>query len=666
MTDFNRRKLLKSIGAAAGASITGSGFSTPAIASDDGSGVTTEELLLSDGVQMDELSYQFDYDIDRFDGNNVANSGSVRYEKKKYAADASFYTYQSGTWVNAADASSDSDIVGNIYFPGYNNSRVEIEETGSSEVNLYLARVYPYFQDENDENFPSKAFAEYAFEVAWDIMGNAASFYVPPAPPLSLGDDGSETGKERLADNKVRVTFNDPVPPQSEKGQVTHAADWKWEIGSGGITPGWNYVGANRLVDNGEYLWNVNAGNTFGAETEHQITLVSAFCIYQEDETACETPDCSPNYPCPTASTDVPGTDGDCCELTDVRKPLPVTSEHLRAARNRASELDSQFDSASSNQFDRQAAVSRDRADSMESAFRELVAYRSAAAHGKGAIARRQAASGDLNASTVVDRAASLENDVTAARDTLPYTGESFERVVAAAGQVEKSLVSARAWIRAAREARDVSHLSVVESAKYGAAAAEFARGNRNDAESYQMAADGLEGDGTDFSSKFKAHYEALQTRVVEETTDVVSNDHVEYALRNVRGYKKRAADRHEDGFLAAALLDLLYADAYAAAAERIRALDLSDVDVDRIEAERELTADHYNRLASSVESPVGRFLLRLASLEYNSATESFGGFAADGNPSDGERALAHLAATESVLEATNRVSATLTDEPSE
>lgn len=342
-----------------------------------------------------------------------------------------------------------------------------------------------------------------------------------------------------------------------------------------------------------------------------------------------------------------------------------MTSEYLRVARNRASELASQFDPASSNQFDRQAAVSRDRADGMESAFRELVAYRSAAAHGKGTTARKQAASGDLNASTVVNRAASLESDVTAARDTLPYTGETFEQVVAAAGQVEKSLVSARAWIRAAREARDGSHFSSVESAKYGAAAAEFARGNRDDAESYQMAADGLEGDGTDFSSKFEARYETLKTRIQDEKTDIVSNDHVEYALRNVRGYKKRAADRREDGFLAAALLDLLYADAYAAAAERIVALDLSDVDVDRIEAERELTANRYNRLASSVESPVGRFLIRLASLEYNSTTESFGGFAADGNPSDGERALAHLAATESVLGATEQVGATLTSEPS-
>lgn len=662
--DDQRRQFLQLLGAIAGTGIATTGFQNrltdTATATADG-----DAELLSNDVTMDDLSYQVDYDADRFDGDNIANSGAIRYEKKKYAADPSFYTYQSGTWVNATDDASDSDSVGNTYTAGSNNSRVEIEETGSSEVNLYLANVYPYFQEEDDDNFPNKAFAEYVFDVAWDVMSNAASFYVPPSPPLSIGSEGSETGTERLSGTKMRVTFTDPVPNTEEKFQVTHAVDWKWEVGSGGITPGWNYVGANRLVDNGEWQWNVYAGKTFGPETEHQLNLVSAFCIYQEDETACETPDCSPNYPCPDAETTVAGTDRDCCQLTDVRKPLPVTNQHLEAARGRADEVASQFDSASSSQFDRQAAVSRDQAGGMDSMFRELVAYRSASAHGKGATARNRGESGDLDVSTVVERATSVRTDVRSIRDQIAYTGERLDQTVAAAAQVEKSLVSAQTWIQSAQEAREVDHLSGAESAKYGAAAAEFARGNLEDAKNYQAVADGLDSAGRDFESELEARYETLAARVPDEMPDVATDDHVEYAVRNVRGYRERAATRREDGFLAAAVLDLLYADAYAAAADRITGLDLSDVNVDRIEAERELTADRYNRLASSIESPVQRFLLRLASLEYNSATESFGGFSADGHTSDGERALAHLAATESVLDAAKRVKSTLDVEKS-
>lgn len=48
MPDINRRKLLRSIGAATGAGLTGLGFSTSAVAAEDGPDVTREEVAVSD------------------------------------------------------------------------------------------------------------------------------------------------------------------------------------------------------------------------------------------------------------------------------------------------------------------------------------------------------------------------------------------------------------------------------------------------------------------------------------------------------------------------------------------------------------------------------------------------------------------------------------------
>lgn len=77
--DPSKRALLKSIAA------TGLTTVLPPLGA-----TTAANALTTDDVEENELDYQLDYNIDRFDGDNVSVSGTVRYERTKYAADASF------------------------------------------------------------------------------------------------------------------------------------------------------------------------------------------------------------------------------------------------------------------------------------------------------------------------------------------------------------------------------------------------------------------------------------------------------------------------------------------------------------------------------------------------------------------------------------------------
>ncbi|MFC6954685.1 hypothetical protein [Halorubellus litoreus] len=611
-------------------------------------------------VTMNDLEYQLDYDIDRFDGQNVSNSGSVRYEQKKYAADSSFFTWQSGTWVNAGDDARKSTWTGNIYAPGAKHSRVLIEKD-STETDLYFANSYVYTDDEQDDDMPQAAWVDYAFDVAWKAIDEATPFFVPPRPP-SVGEDTNETGKTTGPDG-AEFTFYDPTPTTSEEPYTaTHSADWRWDA-SGAVDPGWNYTNANRKVDVGEWLWDVDAGWTFGAEREHQLALSTAFCIYQEDETVCETDTCSGDLCIQSTDTTTSADDDgfqvdDCCTLDTVDRPIPVTDDHLTAARDRARSVSHIPGDQPRTRFEVQAARGLAEGPEFDGDFRELVAYRSAAAHARGAGARRGVLDGVVNAQNASQRASQLDNEVASTHRQVRYTGERLDAVAAEAGQVEKTLLSARTWADSADAAFDVDHLGDGERVKYAESAIAFAEGNLDDARRYLDATDTANPQATDQKAALRDLADALETDVSDALAsprDAV-DDHVRYALRETRSYLDRARSRRDDGFLAAAVVDLVFATGYVRAASDLAETDFATVDEATLDVEAELVADHYNRRAADVTGALERLVLRLGSLEYNSGIEAHGTAVEMADPTEAATALRHYVATESLLDAATSV----------
>ncbi|WP_327051933.1 hypothetical protein [Halomicrococcus gelatinilyticus] len=133
-------------------------------------------------------------------------------------------------------------------------------------------------------------------------------------------------------------------------------------------------------------------------------------------------------------------------------------------------------------------------------------------------------------------------------------------------------------------------------------------------------------------------------------------SDHVEYAQYNAVSHKERAEERKSDEYLAAAVVDLLYAYAYTSAIPVLKSADFDDVDEETLEVEQELTADHYNRRATGNLKSAERLLMRMASLEYNSGVESFGTSRAMDDQTEAERAYHHAIVTEEFLNATDTI----------
>lgn len=644
----SRRNVLQTLAAAglAGGLVPGR------VAGDNGVGASD---ISTQNVEMNDLEYQLDYDIDRFSGSNVSNSGGVRYEQKKYAADSSFFTWQSGTWVNSGDDSRDTNLAGNVYAPGANNSEVIVEISGSTETDLYFGQCYAYTDDENDSDFPSAAWSEYAFDVAWSIMDEATPFWVPPRPP-SVEQDSNETSISDGPDGAT-IEYYDPTPGTAEEAyRATHSADWRWDA-SGAVEPGWNYVRADRQVDVGEWQWDDVAGWTFGQEQGHQLALSTAFCIYTEDETVCETDTCT-SSPCPTSDAEITQDLQDCCQLDNIADPIPVTPEHLQTAKSRAQSEARAADRDPASQFEQQAVLGYEKGPKMDRPFRELVAYRSSAGHARGADASKGALNGVINAANAEQRVDQTVDEVSRFHDRLKYVGETLDETIGKLGQIEKRLVSARAWAESALEAFELDYMSDDEQVKFGESAMEFAHGNIEDAKFYREA-----GSVDATAPKQEQDLVALYDELVEAVRDGVENGtsgvspHVEYGIRNARSYLGRAEERYADDFVAAAVLDLFYANAYLATADAAGQADFEEVDEATLEVEQELVADRFNQAAAEVSGDVERFLLKLARLEYNTGVESFGTFKAMNDESEAERAYRHYVATETIVDVATDVS---------
>ncbi|ELY31275.1 hypothetical protein C500_06726 [Natrialba magadii ATCC 43099] len=593
---------------------------------------------------MDDVDYQLDYVIDMPGDGEVSNSGAIRYERKKYAADASFYTWQSGTWVNAYDDTNYS-ARDTTHFPASNNSRVTIEELSSTMVDLQLDSIYGYFENENNDDFPQTAFAEYAFDVAWSALDNGTPFWLPPRPP-SVGDDSSIDIDRDASGKSAEISYPDPIPSMIDFDTTTHSADWKWEIGGGGIDAGWNYVGANREVDNGHYMYNSDSGHHFEIDRGHQIALGSAFCIYQEDESICETDDCPGGPPCPEVQV------RSCCELSPVAKPIQISDAHLSEAKDKAETHVDAIDHRTDSRFEDEAITALEEAAEAETRFRELVAYRSATAHSKGSVSRESAANGEINEQNIKRRAKEVESKISAAHKRVKYQGESVNQVLATTGQIEKCLLSAQSWLDSVFDALSFDAVSEPEQIQYADSALEFAHGNLDDGEQYLETAT-RPPDGPVQKEAVLERYKDIERMVRKKLEDAPgdSNRNVEYAVSNAKGYFERAQKRFETGYTTAAGLDLYYALAYLKAASQLNG-DLPDViDISTLEVEQELTADRFNQAVSSINCDLERFLLKLARLEFNSGTESFGAFEATNDDREGFRAYTHYLIADTIVD---------------
>ena len=637
--DPSRRRVLQTV-AATGLS---GGFLSGQVAGDDDA--TGDDVGTQD-VEMNDLEYQLDYDIDRFDGQNVSNSGGVRYEQKKYAADSSFFTWQSGTWVNAADDSRDSNWAGNIYAPGSYNSRVTLEISGSTSTNLVFGQCYAYTEDEDDDDFPEAAWAEYAFDVAWDIIDEATPFWVPPRPP-SIEQDSNETSIDDGPDGAF-IEYYDPSPPMEDEYTATHSADWRWDS-SGPVEPGWNFVRANREVEVGEWMWDDINGWMFEKQREHQLALGTGFCIYTEDETTCETDDCDPCMSTDSSTQRLQ----DCCQLETVEYPIPVSSEHLQVARSRARNTVEPDSRDSTSRFEQQAVLGFEKGPEMDHRSLELIAYRSATAHARGADARSGVLDGTINPTNVDRHVARTIDDVERIHDRIEYIGESLDEVVAKAGQIEKRLVSALAWTKSALEAFELDYMSAGEQSKYGTSAIEFAHGNLEDAELYRETARNVRTASTKRTRDVEDLHSTLAIRVSNELETVgdVADDHTEYVVRNVNSYLDRAERRSDDGYLATAVVDLFYAYTYLEAIDYLKSAKFGQVGEQTLELEQELASDQFNEAAEDA-GDIERHLLNVARLEYNTGVEAFGTFLATNDESHANDAYRYFLVTKAMVDA--------------
>lgn len=615
---------------------------------------------------MNDLDYHLDYDISRFSGDNVTTSGSVRYEEKKYAADPSFHTWQSGSWVNTGGPSRETTSAGDIWAPGAKNSTLEIGKD-STETSLNLGQTYAYTEKQEDDEFPQPAYQEYAFDLAWYVLDQGIPYSLPPRPPV-VNQDSNETSIDD-GTSGASITYFDPNPSTSEKSYgATHSADWRWDS-SGGLNPGWNYTYADRRTDVGEFLWNTYTGWTFEKETDHQLSLSTAFCIYQEDESVCDTPDC-PNCVQSTSASTTDSSMGkmsatgkeiksdlqSCCTLEMVTRPISVSKEHLESAKGKARDHAKPFLNNPQTQFEAEAARGWEQASEMDTDFRSLVAYRSASAHGRGIGVRQSIFKGKINANNAANRASQMVNKASATAEKIRYTGESLDAVIGEIGQIEKAVLSAISWADNATRAFEIDRLSDDEQLKYGESGLEFSAGNLNDAEYYIKSRKAGGSKDTEQSDALQSLYDSLHSYITDELNNVRGDlsDHVEYARDNAVSHMERAKTRKSDDFFAAAVVDLLYAYGYASAIPALRSAEFDDVDEEKLEVEQELTADHYNRRATNDLMSAERLLLRMASLEYNSGIESFGTFRAMDDQSEAERAYRHAIVTEEFLNATN------------
>ncbi|ACV12054.1 hypothetical protein Huta_1885 [Halorhabdus utahensis DSM 12940] len=617
---------------------------------------------------MNELDYHLEYSVEGHDGDNVTTTGSVRYEEKKYAADSSFFTWQSGSWVNTGGTSRKKPIyTGQVFAPGTKNSKLEIGKDETS-TDLIFDNLYAYIDDEDDDKeIPNRAYQEYVFDWVWYLVDQAIPYDMPPRPPV-VSENSNKTETDP-GPNGASITYFDPTPSITEESySVTHSADWKWET-STTLDPGWNFTYANRETDVGEYMWSQEGGWMFTKESLHQMSLGTGFCIYREDDDVCDTPDC-PDCPpyvpsnamdssmsAMSATEEVTKSDsGSCCTLESVSRPISVSSDHLESAKKKAREYAKPVRDNPRKKFEAEAVRGFEQAPKMDTDFRSLVAYRSASAHGRGVGVRQNSFNGKINANNATNRANQMENKANATANKVRYTGDTLDSVIGEVGQIEKSIQSAISWADSATSAFNVDWFSDDEKLKYAVSGLEFAAGNLDDAEHYIKNRNASRSRRADHSSALQSLYDSLHSQIVNELSGVgdALSEHVKYARKNAVAYQERAEDRKSDEYLAAAVIDLFYAYAYVSAIPALRSADFDDVDKEKLEVEQELTADHYNRRATQDLKSAERLLMRMASLEYNTGIESFGLFQEADDQAEAEQAYRRAIITEEFLSATD------------
>jgi hypothetical protein len=345
-----------------------------------------------------------------------------------------------------------------------------------------------------------------------------------------------------------------------------------------------------------------------------------------------------------------------CCTLETVTRPISVSTDHLKSAKEKARGHAKPFLDNPQTQFEAEAARGWEQAPEMDTDFRSLVAYRSASAHGRGTGVRQSVFKGNINANNATNRANQMMNKASSTAKKVRYTGGSLDAVIGKIGQIEKAILSAISWADNAARAFKIDRLSHDEKLKYAESGLEFSAGNLNDADHYIKSRKAGGPKDTEQSDALQSLYDSLNSHITDELSDINGDlsDHIEYARHNAVSHKERAEERKSDEYLAAAVVDLLYGYGYASAIPALKSADFDDIDEEKLEVEQELTADHYNRHATDDLMSAERLLLRMASLEYNSGIESFGTFRAMDDQTEAERAYRHAVVTEEFLNATD------------
>lgn len=266
-----------------------------------------------------------------------------------------------------------------------------------------------------------------------------------------------------------------------------------------------------------------------------------------------------------------------------VPDPVSPNDAHANQARDRATALQDQMRAQNVQEQTRfrQRFVSKaerleESAKTGEDGWDGTVAARGAAVNARVAIAHQEAKQGDLTESEIRREAKQLRNELDSFERRTSYRAESTTRAVVLVGEIETSLTSAEGWLDQIDSVLARDDISKAKRLAYAAGALEGARGNLEDArllhEQYRSETQSGTSQKAAIEERYETIHESVQSQL--ESVSYAEDAYATAMVEKARGHFDRAETRYEDDYKAAALLDLLHAQQYLAAAEATSGVD--------------------------------------------------------------------------------------------
>lgn len=266
-----------------------------------------------------------------------------------------------------------------------------------------------------------------------------------------------------------------------------------------------------------------------------------------------------------------------------VPDPVSPNDAHAERAHERTANLYEQMhaqDVREQSRF-RQRFVSkadrlREAAKAADGGWDETIAARGAAVDARVAIAYHEATQGDLTESEIRREAEQLRSELDSFEKRTAYRADSTTRAVILVGEIETSLTSATGWLDQIDSILARDDLSKNQRLAYAAGALEGAQGNLNDAhllhEQYRTEFQSGTNQEAAIEDRYVTIHESVQSQL--ESASYSEDSYATAMMRKASGHLDRAETRYENGYEAAALLDLLHAQQYLTAAEATAEVD--------------------------------------------------------------------------------------------